>query len=80
MNNLNKLVGSKIKEKRLELGVTKMELAAILGCSYQLIQHYESGFCQMPIYVLNDFAKLCRLHVDWFLLDEYSILVYIGSL
>ena len=80
MTELNKLVGIKIKQKRLALGITQMELGAILGCTYQLIQHYESGFCQMPIYMLNDFASLCRLKVDWFLLSEYDMLVYVGMI
>jgi len=77
MSDLNKLVGAKIKQKRLELGLTQMELAAILGCSYQSIQHYETGFCQMPIYMLSDFSSLCRIPLDWFLLEEFSMLVYL---
>lgn len=80
MSNLNKLVGIKIKQKRLELGVTQMELGAILGCTFQLIQHYESGFCQIPIDRLSDFALLCRLPVDWFLLDENELLVLAGPI
>lgn len=79
MSDLTKLVGPKIKQKHLALGLTQNELAKLLGCTYQLIQHYERGFCQMPIYTLNDFAVLCKLPIDWFFLDEYSILIYIGE-
>jgi DNA-binding XRE family transcriptional regulator len=78
MSDLSQRVAGKIKSKRKELGITQQELAAILGCTYQLVQHYESGFCQMPIYMLNDFAILCRVPIDWFFLDEHSMLVYVG--
>jgi len=75
--NLNKLVGDKIKQKRHDLGVTQHELGLILGCTFQLIQHYENGFCGMPIAMLSDFALLCKIPLDWFLLAENEILVSI---
>lgn len=78
MSELSMRIADKIRERRKALGVTQTELALILGCTYQLIQHYESGFCQMPIYTLNDFALLCKVPVDWFFLDEASMLVYVG--
>ena len=78
MTELSRRVSEKIRDQRKALGVTQQELAFILGCTYQLIQHYETGFCQMPIYMLNDFAYLCKVPIDWFFLDERSMLVYVG--
>jgi transcriptional regulator with XRE-family HTH domain len=80
MSELSLSIARKLKAKRHELGLTQQELALILGCTYQLIQHYESGFCAMPIYMLNDFALLCKVSIDWFFLDEWSMLVYVGVL
>jgi len=80
MSELNKLVGRRIKAKRKELGLTQDELAKILGCTFQLIQHYENGFCAMPIDRLNDMALLCKVPFDWFFLDDRSLLVYVTYL
>ncbi len=76
MTPLGKQVAERIKIKRLELGITQTELAHLCGC-VKLIQHYEKGFCQMPIELLNDFAKLCRVPLDWFFLDDNEILVFV---
>ncbi len=76
VGDLNKLVGQKIKGKRHDLGITQDELAQILGCTQQMIQNYEIGFCAMPIPMLKDMALLCRLPLDWFFIDKNSMLVY----
>jgi transcriptional regulator with XRE-family HTH domain len=76
VNDLHKRVGDKIKEKRIELGITQYELGKILGCSQQMIQNYESAFAAMPIMMLKDMALLCKVPVDWFFLNENSMLVY----
>ena len=73
MSDLGKIVGSKIKQKRNELGCTQDELGKILGCTFQSIQHYEKGNCEMPIYMLIDFASLCQLPIDWFFVDDKSL-------
>lgn len=49
MNEINKLIGAKIKEKRIELGITQYELGRVLGASQQQIQNYEVGYCAMSI-------------------------------
>jgi len=80
MSDMNYLVGTRIKRKRVELGITQAELGQILGCTQQMIQNYEVAYCAMPIEMLNDFAILCKLPIDWFLLDENELLVQIGYL
>jgi transcriptional regulator with XRE-family HTH domain len=76
MASLTQIVATKIREKRKQLGVTQAELGALLGCTVQLIQHYEKGICQMPINMLNDLAILCKVPIDWFFLEDHEILVY----
>jgi transcriptional regulator with XRE-family HTH domain len=80
VKTINLLAGAKIKVMRKKLGLNPRKLGLLLGCTVQQIQHYEKGFCQMPIYKLNNFAKLCNVPIDWFLLDEYSMLVYVGDI
>jgi len=77
MPDINKVVGKRIKSKRIELGYTQEELGLLLGCSHQLIHHYECGTAAMPIYTLQAFAHACWLPVDWFLTDEHEILVIV---
>ena len=80
MSALSKSIAVKIKKTRGELGITQQELAKILGCTFQLIQHYENGYCQMPVPMLNDLAMLYKVPIDWFFLDDNCLLVYIGEI
>jgi DNA-binding XRE family transcriptional regulator len=77
MSALTESVAAKLKQKRIQLGVTQQELGLILGCSTNLIQHYEHGSCQMPYSTLSDFAFLCHEPIDWFFLAENELLVYV---
>ena len=77
MTPLGLLVAKRIRMQRIALGITQTELALLLGCTVNLVQHYEKGFCQMPLEHLNDFAKLCMVPVDWFFLEDYEMLVYV---
>jgi len=80
MSALAKLIGPKLKQKRLEFGFTIEFMAEILDCSRQLIEHYEKGYCEMPLDRLSEFSKLCDLPIDWFFLDEQSILIFLKPL
>ena len=42
-NGVDRHVGDKIRQRRLERGVTQQELARALGISYQQVQKYENG-------------------------------------
>jgi transcriptional regulator with XRE-family HTH domain len=80
MSALAKLIGPKLKQKRLEFGFTIEFMAEILDCSRQLIEHYEKGYCEMPLDRLSEFSKLCDLPIDWFFLEENSMLVRVVPL
>jgi transcriptional regulator with XRE-family HTH domain len=80
MSKLAKLIGPKLKQKRLEFGFTVEFMGEILNCSRQLIEHYENGNCEMPLDRLSEFSKLCDLPVDWFFLDDSSMLVIVAPL
>lgn len=40
---VDKHVGERVRDRRLERGVTQQELAAAMGISYQQVQKYENG-------------------------------------
>ena len=77
---LNNLIAEKLKSKRNELGLSYSQLALILGCTYKQIQHYEKATCQIPIKHLKDFALLCKLPIDWLLLHENEVLIYLTAI
>lgn len=43
MNELNKMIGKRIKDRRNELGFTQKELAQRIGCAEITVRQYESG-------------------------------------
>ena len=43
MKEMDKIVGQKIREYRIQRGMTQQDLATALNLSYQQIQKYESG-------------------------------------
>lgn len=43
MQQVQRLWGQQIRERRLELGFTMAELAAMVDCSLSAISRYESG-------------------------------------
>ena len=75
MSELAKLVGAKLKQKRIEFGFSVKFMSEIMDCSRQMIEHYENGNCEMPLERLSELSKLCDLPVDWFFLEANSLLV-----
>lgn len=43
MNDLNKMIGKRIKDRRKELKMTQKELAQLIGCAEITVRQYESG-------------------------------------
>lgn len=43
MNELNKMIGKRIKDRRKELNMTQKELAQLIGCAEITVRQYESG-------------------------------------
>jgi DNA-binding XRE family transcriptional regulator len=76
MGELNRPIGSRIKQTRIEFEITQDELGKILDCTQQMVRNSEAAFCVMPVLVLDDFAILCKLPIDWFFMDSTSFLVY----
>ena len=67
-------VGKRLRQKRLECGISQDELAASVDLTFQQIQKYERGINRISSSKLFDFAKFLRVSIQYFFegLDEYG--------
>lgn len=66
------VLGKRLKELRLERGMTQKELAFALGLNTVTYLHYEKGQREPPLSLLADMAKYFDVSVDFLLgLEEY---------
>lgn len=68
----DKRIGYKIRQARVEAGLTQINLAQYFGISGQQIQKFESGANRISAKMLYKLSKLCHKSVDWFLQDLES--------
>lgn len=64
--DVNNCVGRRIRQRRLELGLSQSELAAALGISFQQIQKYENGINRVSAGRLYDAAQRLGVILDYF--------------
>jgi transcriptional regulator with XRE-family HTH domain len=62
-------IGRKIRQRRLQLGLSQEELAESLGISYQQVQKYENGISQLTIRRLQQITRRLSVEMDYFLKD-----------
>ena len=63
---LDVLVGRRVRERRLALGLTVQELAAVLGVPYQQLHKYETGANRLPAGRLFLLAEALGVEVGHF--------------
>ncbi|MFL0251282.1 helix-turn-helix domain-containing protein [Clostridium neuense] len=62
----NKQIGIRIKNRRIELGLTLQDVANIVGVASSTIQRYESGhISQYKLPVLESIAKAINVNPTW---------------
>jgi len=54
------LIGNRLRQRRLELHVSQIQLAAQLGISFQQVQKYEKGTNRVNAGRLNQIAAFLR--------------------
>lgn len=64
-------VGNKIRERRHELNLTQVELAAAIGVQFQQVQKYETGFNRVSASRLAKVAKFLKVPISYFFTLEY---------
>ncbi len=67
--DIDKLVGEKIRNRRVLLGLTQDQVADSLGLSYQQIQKYETGANRVSAGRLYQIAQTLDTTVAWFFED-----------
>ncbi len=65
-NAIDKLIGRKIKQARLESRMTQQSLAAALGKTFQQIQKYEAAKDRTAPGILWYIAKATGKPIEWF--------------
>lgn len=62
-------IGRKIRQRRVQLGLSQEDLGERLGVSYQQVQKYEKGVSQLTVGRLQEIAHSLHVPVDYFLKD-----------
>lgn len=60
-------VGTKVKSRRLMLGLSQEELANAIGLTFQQVQKYEKGTNRISVSRLMDISRALKSPVDYFL-------------
>ena len=74
-DNFNKHLGSKLKVRRLALGLTQTKVAKAINVTFQQIQKYEKGTNGVSSIRLLQLANFLKVPVNYFFEDfsEYLI-------
>jgi len=59
-------VGSKVKSRRLLLGLSQEELAKAIGLTFQQVQKYERGTNRISVSRLVDICKALKVQAEYF--------------
>ena len=66
-DEIDLLIGKRIRSRRLALGMTQAELGTLLSVSFQQVQKYERGFNRLAAADLPRLAAILRCKVTYFL-------------
>ena len=74
-NNFNKHLGSKLKLRRLALGLTQTKVAKAINVTFQQIQKYEKGTNGVSSIRLLQLSNYLKVQINYFFEDfpEYAI-------
>jgi transcriptional regulator with XRE-family HTH domain len=68
-NQTDKRVGSRVRMRRLMLGMSQTELADAIGITFQQVQKYEKGTNRVSASRLQQIARVLRAPVSYFFDD-----------
>ena len=69
----NTQIGSKLREFRLQAGITQEKLAEELGITFQQVQKYERGVTKVNLVKLQQLAAALKVPISAFFLEgSYS--------
>lgn len=70
--NADRHVGSRIRERRVMLGLSQQQLAQMIGVTYQQAHKYERGLNRISAGRLYDIAQVLNVPISWFFEDMAS--------
>jgi transcriptional regulator with XRE-family HTH domain len=62
-------VGTRIRERRIMLGLSQQQLAQMIGVTYQQAHKYERGLNRISAGRLYDIAQVLNVPISWFFED-----------
>ncbi len=65
-NPVDVYVGSKLKQRRMLMGLSQKQMAAVLGVTFQQVQKYENGVNRISASRLWDISKILKAPVEFF--------------
>ena len=65
-NNADRHVGTRIRERRIMLGLSQQQLAVMIGVTYQQAHKYERGLNRISAGRLYDIAGVLSVPISWF--------------
>jgi transcriptional regulator with XRE-family HTH domain len=68
-NNVDILVGQRIRARRLEIGMSQEKLGERLGLSFQQVQKYERGTNRVGAGRLYELSVILGVEIPWFFSD-----------
>ncbi|MBX6366786.1 MAG: helix-turn-helix transcriptional regulator [Rhodospirillales bacterium] len=64
--DIDRLVGARLRERRLLLGLSQQQLAKALGITFQQVQKYENGVNRISASRLWDISRRLEVPIEWF--------------
>ncbi len=65
-NLADRHVGTRIRERRIMLGLSQQQLAVMIGVTYQQAHKYERGLNRISAGRLYDIAQVLNVPISWF--------------
>lgn len=78
-NPVDTYVGSRVKTRRLMLGLSQEELAKSIGLTFQQVQKYEKGVNRISVSRLMDISKALKVPFAYFLEGVAGISSQLGG-
>ena len=72
LNDVDVLIGRKIHGLRIELGMSRQDLAAKIGVTHQQLAKYEGASNRISASRLEALAKVTKQRVGWFFEEDES--------
>jgi transcriptional regulator with XRE-family HTH domain len=66
---LDRIIGTRLRARRLEVGISQEALARQVGLTFQQIQKYEKGTNRLGSVRLVQFAEILQVDTSYFLAD-----------